>query len=72
MVLEMVRQLMSAVKDDSLPDEDADQLVGKLLVSLDHMMTLIDGDGSSIAPTHLIDKLEIEPPKTKIRKSAPQ
>jgi hypothetical protein len=67
MVLEMVRQLVAAVKDDSLDDEDADQLVGKLLVGLDQMMAKIDGDDPSMAPPHLINKLEIEPPKTKTK-----
>jgi hypothetical protein len=68
MVLEMVRQLIAAVKDDSVHEDEADELVGKLLFGLDQMMSRIDGDDTGMAPPHLIDKLEIEPPKVKRNK----
>jgi hypothetical protein len=67
-VLDLVRELIAAVKDDSINDEYADQLVGKLIVRLDQMMCKIDG----LDYPHLIDKLEIEPPKTKTKTKKPR
>lgn len=68
--LEMVRMLVAAVRDDSLEEEEADQLVGKLLVGLDQIMARIDGTDTAMTPPHLVNKIEIEPPKSKSKSRA--
>lgn len=68
-VLDMVRQLVSVVKDESIPAKDADKTVGKLLVSIDQLMMRIDG-AEDLPPVkdHIKKKIEIEaPPRTSRR-----
>lgn len=64
-VLDTVRQLVSIVKDESIPEREADKQVGRLLLALDQLITKIDSDSDAL-PTKIAKadhlKLEIEPP----------
>lgn len=65
-IISMIRQLVDIVKDDTLPEEEADQLVGRLLVKLDHGIQRYDQGLDPLGSSHIKDKLEMEPkPKRK-------
>jgi hypothetical protein len=72
-LLTIVRQLVSVVKDESIPEDVANKSVGRLLVALDRQITKIDlisDTGPAKVPPSDYIKIEIEAPK-KIKTKAP-
>ena len=72
-LLTIVRQLVSVVKDESIPEDVANKSIGRLLVALDRQITKIDlisDTGLAKLPPSDYIKIEIEAPK-KIKTKAP-
>ena len=65
-MLDLVRQLINIVRDDTGNNEDDDRAVGRILIAMDQLMVKIDSD-VKVKPTaeHLKGKMKLEVPKTK-------
>lgn len=64
-VLNLVRQLVNLVKDESLSDDQADREVAKILVNLDIVMAKIDGGDDAPKGNQLTSRMQIDAPKKK-------
>ena len=67
-ILDIVRQLISVIKDGSIPEDEADKMVGKLLVKIDNAMQRYDqglDPIASVADNPMKGKMKIESPKRK-------
>jgi hypothetical protein len=62
-VLDLVRELLMIVRDESADDSTSDREVGRILLGLDQMMAKIDGDTKKGKKDHI--KMEILTPKKK-------
>jgi hypothetical protein len=64
-ILEIVRLLLEIVKDETIPESEADKTVGQLLVKLDIALQKYDHPDIS----NIKDRIEIEQPVRKTSKS---
>lgn len=63
-VINLARELVSIINDESLPDETADREVGRILFLMDQLISKMDGlpTYNKISKTDHI-KMEIDPPR---------
>lgn len=65
-IIAIVKQLLDVVKDDTIPENDADKAVGQLLVKIDLAIQKYDQPDLS----NIKDRIEIEQPKRKKPRSS--